>query len=228
VSTAPIPALASTPASPTACPPDHLRFVPWPDAVIEQLGHDPRSAYVERFWLPVVGPSATWLARRISVRMEAAPEGFTAHLGDLAREIGLGTKGGRHSPILHTVDRLAGFGIAQRVRADTLAVRRRLPPLTRTQVARLPTGLRQAHDQWIEAQAARRSAPVVPHPADVRERARRLALSLAEMGEDQDSIERQLHRWRFHPAIAYESASWAWSRHHHPAGSTLPPDDAAS
>ena len=30
---------------------------PWPDPVIDELGHDPRSAYVERFWLPVLGPS---------------------------------------------------------------------------------------------------------------------------------------------------------------------------
>lgn len=29
----------------------------WSDPVIDQLGHDPRSAYVERFWLPVLGPS---------------------------------------------------------------------------------------------------------------------------------------------------------------------------
>jgi hypothetical protein len=32
---------------------------PWPDPVIDELGHDPRSAYVERFWLPVLGPSTS-------------------------------------------------------------------------------------------------------------------------------------------------------------------------
>lgn len=26
---------------------------PWPDSVIDALGHDPRSAYVERFWLVI-------------------------------------------------------------------------------------------------------------------------------------------------------------------------------
>jgi hypothetical protein len=29
---------------------------PWPDSVIDALGHDPRSAYVERFWLGILGP----------------------------------------------------------------------------------------------------------------------------------------------------------------------------
>jgi hypothetical protein len=35
-----------------------LRIVPWRDEVIDELGHDPRSHYVETFWLPVLGPSA--------------------------------------------------------------------------------------------------------------------------------------------------------------------------
>lgn len=28
---------------------------PWPDGVIDALGHDPRSPYVERFWLVMSG-----------------------------------------------------------------------------------------------------------------------------------------------------------------------------
>ena len=32
---------------------------PWLDPVIDELGHDPRSAYVETFWLPVLGPPTT-------------------------------------------------------------------------------------------------------------------------------------------------------------------------
>ena len=35
----------------------------WYDEVTDQLGHDARSAYVERFWLGILGPSATWLLR---------------------------------------------------------------------------------------------------------------------------------------------------------------------
>jgi hypothetical protein len=34
----------------------------------------------------------------------------------------------------------------------------------------------------------------------MRNRSRRLALSLLELGEDLEATERQLHRWRFHPA----------------------------
>jgi len=33
-----------------------LPIRPWPDGVIDALGEDPRSAYVERFWLGILGP----------------------------------------------------------------------------------------------------------------------------------------------------------------------------
>lgn len=35
---------------------DRLRIVAWSDPLVDQLGHDPRSTYAERFWLPVLGP----------------------------------------------------------------------------------------------------------------------------------------------------------------------------
>lgn len=31
---------------------------PWIDPVVDEHGHDPRSRYVERFWLGVLGPTA--------------------------------------------------------------------------------------------------------------------------------------------------------------------------
>jgi hypothetical protein len=41
-----------------AVPPASLAVVPWEDVVIDELGHDPRSLYVERFWLGILGPSS--------------------------------------------------------------------------------------------------------------------------------------------------------------------------
>ena len=38
-----------------------LAIRPWADEVIDRVGFDPRSPYVERFWLGVIGPSTTWL-----------------------------------------------------------------------------------------------------------------------------------------------------------------------
>jgi hypothetical protein len=44
-------------------PTDAIHVRPWPDPVIDAVGLDPRSAYVERFWLGILRP-ATFLVTR--------------------------------------------------------------------------------------------------------------------------------------------------------------------
>jgi hypothetical protein len=88
-------------------------------------------------------------------------------------------------------------------------------------VVRLPEPLRAAHETW---QTEQLDTPAVEQ---MRRRCRRLALSLFELGEDVDATERQLARWRFHPAMARECAAWAWARHREAlAAATLPPQAA--
>jgi hypothetical protein len=176
---------------------------PWPDPVIDDLGHDPRSAYVERFWLPVLGPSTVWFLRRVADQLDRQPEGFDLDLVATARSLGVGMRGGRNSPMLNTIERSCRFGAARRQGVDALAVRRRLAPLTRAQVERLPEALREEHGEWLTRP---RTDPTVDQ---MKQRARSLALSMLEIGEDTAAVERQLHRWRFHPAIAHEAVRWA-------------------
>jgi hypothetical protein len=57
----------------------------------------------------------------------------------------------------------------------------------------------------------------------LKERARGLALSLLELGEAPEATERQLHRWRLHPAIAHEAVGWA--RRHRSVSGAVPHDD---
>ena len=47
-----------------------------------------------------------------------------------------------------------------------------------------------------------------PH-AEARRRARRLALTLLEQGDDTDHVERVLASIGFHPAISHEASRWA-------------------
>ncbi|MBA2496885.1 MAG: hypothetical protein H0V33_07295 [Acidimicrobiia bacterium] len=188
--------------------PDPLLVRPWPDPVLDELGHDPRSSYCERFWLPLLGPSATLLARRLAEELEAAPDGFDLPLADGARSLGLGVKGGRHGPFVRTVGRLVAFRLAHLDPRDgVLLTRRKLAPLTRVQIEKLPRPLRDEHAEW---QAHDRRTPDVER---LRRRSRQLALSLLECGESRDEAERQLHRWRYHPALTRESVTWAWERH---------------
>ena len=40
---------------------DCLHISVWADPLIDRLGHDPRSTYVEQFWLGILGPRTVWL-----------------------------------------------------------------------------------------------------------------------------------------------------------------------
>lgn len=125
---------------------DPLEVVTWSDPLVEQLGHPARSAYVETYWLSVIGPASTWAIRRLSAWLDAAPDGFHVSLTELSRELGLGAGTGRNSPVVRTLARLVGFGLATPL-GDALAVRRVLAPLTCRQAARLPESLASQHDR---------------------------------------------------------------------------------
>jgi hypothetical protein len=201
-----------------------LAVRPWPDPVIDALGHDPRSAYVEQYWLGILGPSTTWLLRRLAAGLEESPGGFDLPLADTARALGLGDKGGRHSPFMRALARVCQFDLAQMQTDGELEVRRRLPPLNRRQLVRLPLALQDSHQRWQEEQLR------TPRAEQLRIRARRLALSLVELGEDVEATERQLTRWKFHPVLCREAAAWAWDRHRQALAALEqagPPDDAA-
>jgi hypothetical protein len=196
------------PAPHAAAPiPESLRVVAWDDPVVEATGVDPQSVYVETFWLPVLGPSATWLLRRLASGLQVAPGGYDVEMEEAARALGLGGVGGRRSPFRRAILRCTRYAVARHVGADVLAVRRRVAPLPDRYVLRLPASLQEQHRRWVEEG---HRAPVL---ADLRRRARVLALDLVPVERDTPSIERRLLRWGIHPALAYESAVWAWERH---------------
>ncbi len=129
-------------------PEEQLSVTAWPDPVLDQLGHDPRSMYVEKFWLSILGPSCLLLLRRLAIELERNPEGFVLEPLPWAQELGLGMKGGKHGPFWRSIERACRFGTAQRV-GQSLTVRRRLPPLTARQAERLPAHLKAAHEAWL-------------------------------------------------------------------------------
>ena len=193
-----------------------LHLHPWADAVIDRVGHDARSAYVEQFWLGILGPSTTWLLRHVAHRLDREPDGFELDLRHTAGNLGLGPPVGRHSPIHRAVDRTVRFGLARTVGHDGIDVRRRLPPLNRGQVSRLPHPVQRAHREWQE------QLLVSDRFEEAQRRARRLALSLLEAGQDPDGVERELHRWQYHPALAGAATAWALDRHREAATAAQP------
>ena len=111
--------------------------------------------YVEMLWLPVIGPSTTWLLRRLSGWALACPDGLTVVLPELSESLGLGWSSGPNSSLQRSMRRLIMFGLA--CWSDSFQVATRVPAVSERQLARLSPGLVRAHDRMIQ-QAGNRVA----------------------------------------------------------------------
>ena len=109
-------------------------------------GHDPRSLYVERFWLPILGPTGTWLMRNFAYRFDHDPDGFTLDLRYVASALGVSVDNSSHA-FKRTLERCERLGMLS-LNGDTLTVSTSLRTLTVSLVARLPLHLQAAHRDW--------------------------------------------------------------------------------
>lgn len=130
--------------------PATLTIRPWWDASLAASGFDPRSEYVERFYLGVLGPSVVMLVRRFARGLAEHPEGFTIDLADTARAIGLSTATGRNAPMQRTLDRACLFSVMRQAAPAEFHARTHLPRLTQRQLNRLPAVVRSSHRAWLE------------------------------------------------------------------------------
>jgi hypothetical protein len=135
---------------------DTLPVVSW-ESGGDGEGFDPRSAYVETYWLAVLGPSSILTLRRLTDWLEDTPSGVVISLEELALSLGLGHGTGRNAPVVRTLDRLVGFGVA-RIAWEAYAVRTAIPALSQRQVRRLPRSLAARHGHDVDGL---RSAPTV-------------------------------------------------------------------
>jgi hypothetical protein len=179
-----------------------LVVVPWYDEVVDPIGHDPRSQYVELFWLNVLGPTTTWLLRRLVGGLDQYPGGYELDLEQTAKALGLGYTFGTVSPFTRALQRCVLFGVAHTVDGG-LAVRRRLPEVSQRQLARMPDYLRQAHRTWRRTPLS--AAVGDASHAQVCERAQVLADAMAAVGDDPDVIERQLLGLGVPPTVAFDA-----------------------
>ena len=180
-----------------------LMVVPWHDPVVDSVGFDVRSQYVELFWLNVLGPTATWILRRLVLGFDRYPLGYELDLPETASALGLSYTAGTANSFMRSLNRCVLFGVSQPTDGG-LAVRRRVPPVAARHLMRMPPHLRQAHQQW--------SLPATRISFDDLERARVLAEAMVETGDDPDAVERQLLALGVLPAAAIEAASLALGR----------------
>jgi hypothetical protein len=167
---------------PEATPlPTSVHVVPWHDPVVDRRGHDPRSAYVEQFWLGVLGPTATWLLRRLVSGFDRQPDGYVLDVEAAARGLGLSGTKGSASPFAKALQRCVMFGLVQRS-TDTWLVRRRLPLVSQRHLGRLPDDVRSAHVRWTSTTVH----------LDTLTRAHALATAMLAAGDDRGVLEPQL------------------------------------
>ena len=194
-------------AATLATPPhryERLGVLPWTvDATpVTAIDHDPRSGYVETFWLPILGPSTTLLIRRLAERFDSNPDGFELDCSVMSVELGLGGRVSGRSGIVRTIDRCVTFRLAE-FRGDILHVQRRLPTLSLRQTRKLSPRLRELHAGWLDAATPTQHALVV--------RASHVARSLLALGESPAAVEHQLQQWNFAPPVTWHAVRRAGS-----------------
>jgi len=145
----------------------HLTVVPWPDPFIDREGHDPRSPYAERFWLPTLGPSTYLLHRHLVGGFDHRPDGYALDAVEVSMALGLGSTSAKSAPFGKALVRLIRFRQAEVRPGAALALRVNLPPLSGRQVDRLPPGLQAEHQRvaLAFAERARRAAASRPPAA---------------------------------------------------------------
>jgi len=172
---------------------------PWIDPVVDNDGFDARSRYVETFWLGVLGPTATWLLRRLIAGLEQSAEGYELDLATTARAMGLSFTSGRSSPFSKALERCVMFGLAHPIDGG-LAVRRRIPPVSFRHLRRMPDALQSAHAAWLQPS----------ENADEFSRAHRLATTMLDLGDDPSVIEHHLIALGVCDAVAAQVADNAY------------------
>jgi len=196
-----------------------LMIVPWHDPVVDAVGFDARSAYVEMFWLNVLGPTATWLLRRLVTGLDRYPLGYELDLDETAAALGLGYTLGTTNPFIRALNRCVLFGVAQPYDGG-LAVRRRVPPVAARHLLRMPENLRVLHREWI-------GHPPADRAGQDAERARVFAAAMVALADDADAVERQLIALGVSPRAALAHAEQV-SAHHRAARRVVNPDGLAA
>ena len=164
-----------------ACQPS-VSIRQWSDPIVDNDGHDPRSRYVETFWLGVLGPTATWLIRRLATELDRHPDGYELDLDTVARSMGLSFSAGRSSPFTKALQRCVMFGLAHPLPSGGLAVRRRIPRVAHRHLRRMPPTLQAEHAQWEHDTVS---------PLALA-RAHQLALAMINVGDEPSLVEHQL------------------------------------
>lgn len=144
-----------------------IHAAPHPDPQVRRAGFPLDHRYVEQCWAAVLGPSSILLLRRASElwEQELSPK---IPVRELSSMIGLGHSHGRKGVMWRTLDRLERFKLAEITGPSDITIFTEVPPLSPTQLGRVPTWTRDRHYVLLDAHLAELADL---HRGDVVERA---------------------------------------------------------
>lgn len=148
--------------------PPVIHVVPW-HKDFPGPGFPARSSYVELVWCSRLGPTATLAVRVIGQSLDATRDGHTTiALEQLAQLLGVGHRGGRHSPLCRALRRLEHFGIANHTNPEQLAVRTVFAPLPARQLRHTSDLVQAIHQRLLSGVNCDPVGPVIAEPNNER------------------------------------------------------------
>lgn len=163
------------------------------NSTISFLGNDP---YIEKFWLPILGPTATLLLNDLMTKALMNTEAFQSTIGELSMTTGVGNREGHSSPIVKNLKRLCDFGLISYYN-EMYYVPTNIEVMSSDKLRKLNYLLQSEHKVWIDRL---NENPLLAQ----RQKGRFLFATLTLKLSNNQQIQCALSRSGLHPSIIGE------------------------
>ena len=174
-----------------------LAFIPISpnnNSTISFLANDP---YIDTFWLPFLGPTATLLLHHLMTKALCETQEFEIIASELSSHIGVGNRDGTSSPMMKNLKRLCNFGLISNYN-EKFYIPTNIEILPLSQLRKHDVAIQGQHQDWIEK--------LKGNPLNTqRQKARFLFISLQIKSVNSSKIHTALSRSGLHPSIIGET-----------------------
>ena len=164
------------------------------NSTVSFLANDP---YIDKFWLPILGPTATLLLHELMSKALIKNDPFHSSIGELSTCIGVGNREGSASPIAKNLKRLCDFGLISKYN-ELFYVPTNIEQMPEDKLRKLSYTLQSEHKRWIYCLSE-------DALATQRQKASFLFASLTLKLTETHEILKALSRSGLHPSIIGET-----------------------
>ncbi|MFN8016246.1 MAG: hypothetical protein U0R17_06550 [Acidimicrobiia bacterium] len=159
-------------------------------------------SYIEQFWLPLLGPTATLLINNLTLKSLSNSQTFYISKAELSLSLGTGYRSGDSSPIQKQLIRLSRNKLIYQINSNEYLIPKIVPQLGITQISKLSNTLRTQHDAWITRLEI---SPI----STFRRKIKQLVLKLQSLDYDNQKVKNILNSTGLHPSIIAEALELA-------------------